>query len=311
MGAFYEAEIAPYLALKEKDRRAAVFNFIILTGALGVCALAVLLFGPFGEINLQVAIVIGLGAAALGTLLVNRTRDDIAHGLLERLSDRLGFAYRSRFARPDYCETFRSLKLLPDFNRESWDDEVRGARSGAGFVMCETHLQYRTSGKNNHTRTVFRGQLLILDYPKRFLGKTVVRRDAGVLNALLKPGGEFQRVGLASPEFEKAFEAWSTDQVEARELLDPLVLERFQELERLFKGKKLRAAFIDSKLLIAIETGDRLNMGSMFRPLEEPSRVERILSEFGVVFDLIDAIVKPVEGRINGAFSLDELRRGG
>ena len=43
----------------------------------------------------------------------------------------------------------------------------------------------------------------------------------------MKPGKEYSHVGLASPEFEKAFEAWSTDQVEARELLDPLVLERF------------------------------------------------------------------------------------
>lgn len=311
MGPFYEAEIAPYLALKEKDRRAAVANFAILTGALGACALAVLFLGPFGEINLQVAIVIGLGAAALGTFIVNRTRDDIAHGLLERVSGRLGFAYRSRFPRPDYCETFRTHKLLPAFNIESWEDEVRGARSGAGFLMCEAHLHYRTTGKNSQTRTVFHGQLLILDYPRRFLGKTVVMRDSGILNALMKPGSAFQRVGLASSEFEKAFEAWSTDQVEARELLDPLVLERFQELERLFKGKKLRAAFIDGKLLIAIETGDRLNMGSMFRPLEEPSRVESILAAFGGVFDLIDAVIKPVNGRLNGAFSLDRLRGEG
>lgn len=312
LGGFYESDIAPYLALKEKDRRAAVLNFGILVGALGALAVAVFFFGPFPDgSNVQAAVMIVICAAALGTWIVNKTRSDISHGLVERVSGKLGFAYRSRFDRPGYCETFSRLKLLPAFNLESWEDEVRGKHAGSSFTMCEAHLRYKSSGKNKNIRTVFHGQLLMLEYPKRFLGKTVVVRDAGILNALMKPGSEFQRVGLASPEFEKAFEAWSTDQVEARELLDPLVLERFQELERLFKGKKLRAAFVDGVLLVAIETGDRLNMGSMFTPLEDPARVENLLAEFDVVFDLIDAVLKPVEGRMTGAFSLQQLRAKG
>ncbi|NWG71197.1 MAG: DUF3137 domain-containing protein [Parvularculaceae bacterium] len=310
MGAFYGAEIAPYLAAKERDRRAAVLNVAILVAGLSALAIAVLLFGPFGPSNVQAAIMIALAAAVVGTLIIDRTRNDIAHGLLERIAGRLGFDYRSRFPRPEYCEKFSGLKLLPAFNRETWEDEVRGVRDGSRFVMCEAHLKYKTSGKNSSTRTVFHGQLLMLDYPRRFFGRTVVVRDSGILNALMKPGRDFQRVGLASAEFEKAFEAWSTDQVEARELLDPLVLERFQELERLFKGKKLRAAFSDGQLLIALEAGDRLNMGSMFKPLADPARVEVILSEFGVVFDLMDAATKPVEGRMTGAFSLGAVRPG-
>jgi hypothetical protein len=96
--------------------------------------------------------------------------------------------------------------------------------------------------------------------------------------------------------------------VEARDLLDPLVLERFQELERLFGGKKLRAAFADGQVLIAVETGDRLNMGSRFTPLEDPARVEAILAEFAAIFDLMDALTKPVAGRLGGAFSLASVQ---
>ena len=308
MAAFYESELRPWLREKEADRRAAVTNFFLLTGSLGALALAVFLFGPFGSTNFHAALMIGLGAAALAFFLLNRTRGDIAHGLIERISGKLGFAYRSRFARPPYCATFDSLKLLPEFNREEWEDEIAGRYGGADFLTCEAHLQYKSSGKNSSIRTVFHGQLLMVDYHKRFLGRTVVVRDAGILNALTKPGAGFQRVGLASPQFEKAFEAWSTDQVEARELLDPLVLERFQELERLFDGKKIRAAFVDGKALVAVETGDRLNMGSMFAPLENPRRVGAILKALDAVFDLIDALTKPVSGRMDGAFSLSALK---
>lgn len=307
LAAFYETDLKPWLAHKERDRRAAVVNFGILVGSIGTLALAVLLFAPFGEANAQLAVVVAVGGFGMGLAIVNRTRSDIAEGLLQRVAGKLGFNYRSRFERPTWCETFRTLKLLPNFNRESWEDEVKGRRNGVDFLLCEAHLQYKDSDTKKGTRTVFHGQLFLIDYPRRFLGETVVARDAGILNALSRPGERFQRVGLASSEFEKAFEAWSADQVEARELLDPLVLERFQELERLLRGKKLRAAFTGGRLLIAVETGDRLNMGSMFAPLENPARVEAILEEFEAIFNLIDALVKPVEGRLDGAFSMRSM----
>ena len=101
--------------------------------------------------------------------------------------------------------------------------------------------------------------------------------------------------------------AWSTDQVEARELLDPVVLERFQELERLFEGKGLQAAFTEGKLIIALSTGDRLNMGTMFKPLEGEDRVETIVSELDVIFDLMDVAVKRVDKKMSGAFTIDQL----
>ena len=175
------------------------------------------------------------------------------------------------------------------------------------LCFCEAHLKYKSSGKNSSTRTVFHGQLLVIDYHKKFLGETVVRRDAGIFNRLGKPGKEFQRIGIVSPKFEKIFEAWSTDQVEARELLDPIVLERFEELDRLFDGAKLRAAFTGGILCLAMESGDKLNMGSMFAPLEGPERINRILHEFDLIFDLIDVLFKQV-GRMDGAFSVESVR---
>ena len=165
-----------------------------------------------------------------------------------------------------------------------------------------------TQGKNRSERTIFHGQLIVIGYPKEFFGKTILKRDLGILNRLNKPGSAYQNVGLASPDFEKAFEAWSTDQVEARDLLDPVVLERFQELDRLFAGSKLRTAFTNGELIIAMETGDALNMGSMFEPLERPDRVEAILKEFDLIFDLIDVAVSRVDRPIGSQFSVEHVR---
>ncbi|MEQ8934984.1 MAG: DUF3137 domain-containing protein, partial [Amphiplicatus sp.] len=234
---YFETEISPYLKEKEAPRRAAVTNYFILIGSIGALAVAVGFFAPFGAANIQIAFILVMLGFAGATWLLNRTRTDIAHGLIERVCAKLGFAYRLKLERPVYYDMFKSLGLLPGHNREAWEDEVAGVYAGAAFTLCEAHLKMKTSnGKSSSVRTVFHGQLFLIDYPKRFLGVTVLKRDQGVFNALTKPGKAFARVGLASPEFEKAYEAWSTDQVEARDLHDPMVLERFQELERLYGG---------------------------------------------------------------------------
>jgi len=306
--AFYQSDIAPFLGAKEDARQRAVMHAGLIAIGTAVIALAAFKFAPFGVLNSQAAGVVGIIGLAIAGWRINKTRGDIAFGLLEKICAKLGFSYRPVLSRPDWVTDFERLKLLPDFNREHWEDEVRGARHGADFVFCEAHLKYKSSGKNSSTRTVFHGQLLVIDYHKKFLGETVVKRDAGLFNRLMKPGKGFQNVGIASPKFEKIFEAWSTDQVEARELLDPLVLERFSELDRLFDGARLRAAFTGGKLLVAIEAGDRLNMGTMFKPLEGPDRVNDILKEFDLVFDLIDVVLKQVSGRMDGAFSVDAVK---
>lgn len=305
---FYENDVAPYLRGKEDARQEAVLQGGLIVIATAVIAFAAIRYGPFGEGNFQVGFIAGFGGLAAAIWRINKTRGDITGGLLARICGKLGYEYRRDIGRPSYFLNYERLKLVPNFNRESWEDEVRGERHGAEFVFCEAHLKYKSSGKNSSTRTVFHGQLLVIDYHKKFLGETVVRRDAGILNRLGKPGKEFQNIGIVSPKFEKIFEAWSTDQVEARELLDPLVLERFEELDRLFNGAKLRAAFTDGKLFLALETGDKLNMGSMFAPLEGPARVERILHEFDLIFDLIDVLLKRVEGRLDGAFGVAAVR---
>ena len=306
--AFYERDIAPFLKANEKARQRAVLQAAIIAIGAAMAAFAGFVVGPFGNGNMQLAAIIGFIGLAAAAWRLDRTRADITRGLLQQICRRLDFGYQMELNRPDYCADFDRLGLLPSYNREGWEDEVTGERHSAAFSICEAHLKYRSSGKNSSTRTVFHGQLMVIDYHKEFLGETVIKRDAGIFNRMMKPGKGFQNVGLVSSKFEKIFEAWSTDQVEARELLDPLVLERFEELDRLFGGAKFRAAFSGGKVYVALATGDKLNMGTMFRPLHGPERVAKILQEFDLIFDLIDVLLKQANGRIEGAFSVDAIQ---
>jgi hypothetical protein len=238
--------------------------------------------------------------------LVAKTHGD----LMPRIATQLGLSLTKSGFSPPALPRFQHYGLLPSYDRASFEDLLMGTRHGADFAIYEAHLEDESTDQDGDTTwtTVFHGQVFRIDYHKEFSSETVIRRDAGMFNRFSKPGKEFKQVGIASPRFEKAFEAWSTDQMEARYILDPIVLERFLELENLYHGKNVRAAFADGSLYIALETGDQMKVGSAFEALDSQDRIETILKEFATIYDLIDVMIKPTDGRMEGAFSVSDVR---
>jgi hypothetical protein len=129
-----------------------------------------------------------------------------------------------------------------------------------------------------------------MHFPRSFAGVTVVRRDNGIFNLL---GGEpgMKRVGLEDPVFEKAFEVWGTDQVEARYLVHPAFMQRLLDLETRLKGSRLRCAFEQGDLIIAIEGGNLFEPGDLFKPLIDVTRAKRIVDEIGSVVRVLDEVL--------------------
>ncbi len=308
--AFYVSELAPLLAQHEVTRRAALFNGGVFAGSLGMLALVIAMTSPLGAFSTEAAKGLAFAGVAVGAFIVRQARRGIASDLMPRICERLGLTYNDRPQAP-YVAVMRELGLTPQADKTYFSSEIVGERGNVRFTICHARMVRRSTGKNRSQRTVFAGQLMVLNYPTKFRGKTVVKRDLGVFNGLASPGREFRRVGMASNEFERRFEAWSTDQVEARTLLDPIVLERFLELERLYDGKNFRAAFAEGQLFAAIEANEGLSIGSMFTPLANPKRIENLLKEFDALFDLMDILVRPVDGKIDGAFRVDHVRSGG
>lgn len=98
---------------------------------------------------------------------------------------------------------------------------------------------------------IFQGFFFIADFNKDFQGQTIVFR-----NSWLKLKSGKQRVKLENPNFEKRFDVFSTDQVEARYILTPNMMERLLELDSRFPGK-ITVSFRNSSVIVAIP--DRTN----------------------------------------------------
>lgn len=234
--------------------------------------------------------------------------------MLQKISDSRGIDYQPDIEYgPDFDE-FHGLRLAPSSDRQHFRALFSGERHGIPFLLYEAHLQNRQVTTDSQGRrrtswvTVFHGELFKIDWPTPFTGKTMVMRDKGLFNQAARPNKGLQRVGLASAHFEDAFEVWSDDQVNARTILDPVVMERFLALEKTFQGKSLRAAFYSGSLYLCVRTHTRIPRPALFKPLTTGPFVENINKGFEAIYDLIDLAVAPVQGHLGQHLTIDNVR---
>lgn len=291
----YAERIEPCFASNEEGRQRAVKTFWtrVALGAPVIIAIAIGIgvWARQVEWSIWSAVMMGFGLSWFAWAPIDRLTKQVKTQSLTSIAEAMRASYTIGGFAPPALDRARELDLLPSFNRSSFEDLFAGAHRNASFDLYEAHLQqHRRSGKSSSTVTVFRGQIIRLHFPRNFTGVTVVRRDAGVFN-FLGGLGELKKVGLVDPKFEKVFEVYGTDQVEARFLVHPAFMERLLELETALKGKRIRCAFEGGDLIICIEGGNLFEPGSFFKPLVDPARARRIVDDLASVMRVMDAVL--------------------
>lgn len=297
----YAEEIQPVLAEKEHQRQGAMAKAKQM-GIIGVLVGLVVAGGGFflfkSIFPVFIGGILGAGTVIYGMSGVSDLMKQAKEAMVTPIASQFGLKFdptASGSAEANLAAC-KSHKVVPSWDRKTLQDEISGERNGVPFEFFEAHLEDKrtTTDSNGRTSTtwvtVFKGQCWVINAPKTFHGVTRVARDSGVFNALGALGSNISRAKLESPDFEKAFEVYTTDQVESRYLLTPDVMQAFLDLERVYKGKKLRATFEGNKIYVALEGGDLFEPGSMFSSLDDPNRVGDLLEDIATVFHLVDVL---------------------
>ncbi len=149
-------------------------------------------------------------------------------------------------------------KVAPHYDRYKGEDYFEGEYKGVDVLLSEIKLERRHRDSKGRTRyrTVFKGLAIVISLKnKRFYGHTIVDKNKGRIGEFFKEkSSSMRRADLVDPEFEKTFDVYTTDQVEARYLLDPAMIERFKTLQLYYNGDDIRAAFFDDALLMLIRS---------------------------------------------------------
>ena len=184
--------------------------------------------------------------------------------------------------------------VLPDYDDAATEDQINGRYKDVSFRLMEARLtrETRDSDGDRNKETVFDGFLVLLDFNKSFVGKTVVKKDGGLLGQWFKGRSSgMESVALEDPAFEKYFDVYSTDQIEARYLLTTSFMERLLLLKSVLGGNSISCSFYNRQLLMMVESKkNRFEAGSIFKPVTFEYETRTVVKELGEIFRIIDKL---------------------
>ncbi|MEA3037014.1 MAG: hypothetical protein QOH04_2791, partial [Sphingomonadales bacterium] len=195
--------------------------------------------------------------------------------VLERIAARAGLEYMEKGFSPPVYPMARDALFGRHLSSETFTDLFHGKdEQGRACAVYEATLT-RQAGKNR--QTVFSGQVYAFQRGPGGAGETIVRPDRGLFN-FVHPSG-MQRVELegAAADFDRKFEAYSTEPGTARSLLVDGTLRRL--LLDLREGGRLWAWIGPDDALVAIAGRNRFEPGSMLRSRPGRDRVRTMLDD--------------------------------
>ncbi|MCP2027370.1 hypothetical protein L1276_002527 [Flavobacterium sp. HSC-32F16] len=161
---------------------------------------------------------------------------------------------------PEY-EFISSELFTTEPDRYKTQDLISGTNDKTSFWFAEVHAEYKTetrdkNGTKTHWHTIFKGIIFVADFNKNFEVSTVVRPKGfgASLGAWFSKNvfsfGNTEVVQLENTEFDNKFVTYSRNQIEARYILTPAMMERILDLNNKCDST-ISISFIHSKMYIA------------------------------------------------------------
>jgi hypothetical protein len=220
----------------------------------------------------------------------------------EELAAAMGITYRPHADPSADYDTATSMGFLPSsFDQSYYTDFWEGDFDGVNVNLHEAHLlEYRQSGKNRTLVTVFRGVIVGYPFMRNFQGTTLVQRDKGLFNGLVGFGKKvwgqrFEPVRMVDPDFERQFEVYSTDQVEARYLVHPAFCERLKDVQSAFHASNVQLMFQNGRVIIVLATDDQFESGGIDANGDE-ARISETVSQIGSLISLTKVLNERARG---------------
>jgi len=179
------------------------------------------------------------------------------------------------------------------------NDQISGFHNSVPFIMCELWVSYKRSFTNEKEApdSVFAGQFFVARFNKRFTSTVYIRPRLGFkgswinnsISAYTQTIGD--KVKLEDPEFSDMFDVYSDDQIDARYILTPSLMERIKELAKRTKGQ-YHIAFHNNKITV-LNNNQASNFGvGYFESLTKDDNklfvdfYKNISDEFAIIDDL-------------------------
>jgi len=305
---FYDGSLRQQiLALEEKRKKIAHMALAIIFGCITLFLFSLLLsivLTPVFAVVSFIAIVV-LGIILYFTLVhseakafVSDYKRRIVGEMVKFIDGNLAYNPENGIRQPAYMNS-RIFLTQPD--RYKCEDYVSGKIGETFIEFSEVHSEYKTETRDSkghrqtHWHTIFKGLFFIADFNKNFAGTTVVLPDFaestfGFLGKIFQSWNltrSEKLIKLEDPDFEKLFVVYGDDQITARYILTPGMMERLSEFRRKLNST-IYLSFRDSKVYVAVSVNKNLFEPNVFSSNDN----FEVLREYFTYLDLAGRIIE-------------------
>lgn len=276
-------EVLPLLAQYEPERKQSLILAILVCGLFVITATLILFAGFENNGNIAIGLysLAGFTWFIIKKTLEKKVKKKVMPVLMKAIPD---FYWQIEPPIPEEDITDSKIFSHAKEAAKRFDDSFLGKYRGVDIAVAECNY---VAGKLN----IFNGAVIRLQMNKDFAGTTVIRPKKEVevkdVNDLKKL--KYQKVELEDIEFNKTYNVYSTDQVEARYLLTTAFVERFQNINMAFDSKVAFCAFSGKYVYIAPYCKkDLFSVCSLMKNVADEQQFVKLFNELTSILALVD-----------------------
>ncbi len=214
----------------------------------------------------------------------------LTSNLNKNLSNFKPFGGDIQITLPDSVD-YSSFHLVDRYNRSSFDDYFEGSYKGVNFKIIEADFSLETgSGDDKHERTIFDGIILKIESAKDFSSHTLIKRDTMIKREFKSiDGSRLKRTELEDVVFEKDYDVYTNDEVEARYLITARFMDKFNLIKKAFEASYVSCVFYDKNVYLALNTNrDMFQLCKLDKPINDITMFAKMFDEIISIYNMID-----------------------
>ena len=195
------------------------------------------------------------------------------------------FRHTSLNANKIDIKEFKALPVFQDISERSTliiDDYVTGKYKSVPIIMMDVLLYYEKVA-------TFCGLIIKVPVGKKFTSTLYIYKSGFFINNLYLHAGNENPINLEDPVFEKYFDVYADDQVEARYILTTGFMNRLVSIASKNRNCTVSCSFIDGYMYLALDGKDWFDIPSG-KSFSEIGNWQRVLVDFIDVFRIIDEL---------------------
>ena len=298
----YLKKLVPLIAYNENERKKYLFITKIFTFIAILIAICYVVFSK--AINISVIILICTFAAAGKRFFKKKFEKVLKDTIMPKVCKCFGNLRWNGNNYSGFSNLFFNAHIIPQFDLSFYDDVFYGKHKDVNFEIIEAtfcNMKQKMSLSSNmmvfdlistylnppkSKFKVFNGVIVKLTMNKKFTGNTIIQPDSIMHSS---PSSSLKHTTLEDVEFEKHFDVYTNDEVEARYLITPSFMERLKSMQTAFKADKVSCAFYDKYLFIALHTHDDVfSIGDLAVPVDDDKQYFTMFEEILSTIQLID-----------------------